>query len=120
MLGLASPAGPTELTLEVEEGELKAYVGAKRDKRQIAEPLHLGPDWRKEFGVIPAPAFGCIEGACRADNFSYEVERKPSSSPGAQPPTAPRQEVPAKTVAPAPAKRPATKAPPPQRGKRSK
>jgi eukaryotic-like serine/threonine-protein kinase len=121
MLGFDSPPSPAELWLEVdEEGVLKAFAGSRRnEKRLIAEPLHLGPDWAAEFGdITPKPSFGCIEGTCRAENFSFQVERREvePEAVAAAPRPAP---APAK-VAPAPAKRPATKAAPPSKGKRSK
>jgi eukaryotic-like serine/threonine-protein kinase len=95
MLWLASPEGPTDLELEVsEEGLLVASVGRGSDKRTIAEPIHLGPDWRKQFGekqpgAVPTAAFGCIEGTCRADNLVYQVKRAPPPAPPAVAPAAP-------------------------------
>ena len=114
MLGHAAASGPADLELEVnDQGDLVASVGRGPDKRTIAEPLRLGVDWQKQFGEVPVPAFGCIEGACQAENLSYQAKRLPTSAPTAQPVAAVREE-------PAPPKRPAPKPAPPPRGKRSK
>ncbi len=118
MLGFESPPSPAELWLEVDaEGVLKAFAGSKRsEKRLIAEPLHLGPEWLTAFGdIVPKPSFGCIEGTCRAENFSFQVERKevPQSLVAA-----PRSSPAPAKVAPAPARRPATKVSTPSKGKR--
>ncbi|HEX8822567.1 MAG TPA: serine/threonine protein kinase, partial [Archangium sp.] len=114
MLGHAAASGPADLELEVnDQGDLVASVGRGPDKRTIAEPLRLGVDWQKQFGEVPVPAFGCIEGSCQAENLSYQAKRLPTSAPTAQPVAAVREE-------PAPPKRPAPKPAPPPRGKRSK
>jgi predicted Ser/Thr protein kinase len=126
MLWLASPAGPTDLELEVDpEGVLVASVGRGSDKRPIAEPLHLGPDWHKDFGEkqpgeVPTAAFGCIEGTCRADNLVYQVKRVPPPPPAAV--TPPREEpAPARVVAPPPPpKRTPSKTSTSSKSKRSK
>jgi predicted Ser/Thr protein kinase len=130
-LWLASPAGPTDLELEVsEQGVLVASVGRGSDKRTIGEPLHLGPEWHEQFGEkqpgeVPTAAFGCIEGTCRADNLVYQVKRVPPAPPPVAAP--PREElVPAKAVVPptpkrpAPAPAPAPKVSAPSKTKRSK
>ncbi|WNG44495.1 serine/threonine protein kinase [Archangium minus] len=119
MLGADSPDGPVELELNIdEEGVLVASVGSKGGKRPIAEPIHLGLDWQeKHFGNAPFPAFGCIEGICQAEGFTYQVRHAPPPTV-TQAPEPPRQQT-VRTSAPAPARRPATKAAPPK-GKRSK
>lgn len=76
MLGLAAPEGEARLEMFVtEEGVLQAFVGQGKDQRPIAEPLNLGPDWQSHFGEPPQPAFGCIEGTCSAEGFTYTVDR---------------------------------------------
>jgi predicted Ser/Thr protein kinase len=130
MLGLASPLGTSHLEMEVSaEGVLRAFVGAGRDRRQIAEPLVIGANWQKHFGdAAPRPAVGCIEGSCRVEGFSYSIKRAPPPAPGSTvaeltgtPKPAP---VPAKTVkpVPTPTKKPQPKPapPPPKGGKRPK
>ena len=84
MLGLPSPQGPTRLELAVEEdGLLRAYVGEGKDRRAVGEPLNLGPEWTRQFGEPPAPAFGCIEGSCRAQRLTYALRRDPPPAPPA-------------------------------------
>jgi hypothetical protein len=113
---MLSPPPPSEGALELElavdeEGLLVASVGSRESKRAIGEPLHLGAGWMDEFGATPFPALGCIEGICRAENFTYQVRRvNPKTATASAPAPEPRQEP----------RRPATKAPPPSKGKRSK
>jgi predicted Ser/Thr protein kinase len=127
MLGQASPTGPSHLEMEVDaEGSLRAFVGTGQDRRQIAEPLVIGPAWQKHFGeAAPRPALGCIEGTCRVEGFSYTVRRAPpASSTGTAveaptPGVAKATPVPVKAVkpAPAPVRKPQAKpAPPPSKG----
>jgi predicted Ser/Thr protein kinase len=116
MLGQASPRGVAHLEMEVDaEGNLRAYVGEGKDRRQIAEPLAIGKDWQKQFGEVPRSAVGCIEGTCRVEGFSYMVKRAP---PAPVTPTVAAVSVPPKAAKPPPAKRPPAKAPPPKGGKR--
>ncbi|MCY1074770.1 serine/threonine-protein kinase [Archangium lansingense] len=122
MLGPDSPEGPVELELAVdEEGALVALLGSKGDKRPIFEPLQLGLNWQElRFGGPPAPAFGCIEGICQAESFSYQVKPAPPKPAGVVQASAPvRAETP-RPVAPTPAKRPPPKPAPAPKGKRSK
>jgi hypothetical protein len=127
MLGQASPSGASHLEMEVDaEGMLRAFVGTGRDRRQIAEPLVIGPEWQKHFGeAAPRPAVGCIEGTCRVEGFSYSVKHAPpppppSSTVAGLTPGAPKANpVPVKAVKPAPTpiKKPQAKpAPPPPKG----
>ena len=115
MLGLAPHENEVVLELKVDaKGILQAYVGKGKDQRALAEPLNLGPGWMEHFGDAPAPAFGCIEGTCRADGFVYTVRKAPPP-----PPTAPVQAEPvARAVAantvPAKAVTPKRPTPPPQ------
>ena len=84
MLSLPSPQEPTRLELAVdEEGLLRAFIGAGQDRRAVGEPLDLGPDWMRQFGEPPAPALGCIEGACRAEKLAYVLRREPPPAPPA-------------------------------------
>ena len=84
MLGLPSPQGAARLELAVEEdGLLRAYVGEGKDRRTVGEPLNLGPEWTRQFGEPPAPAFGCIEGSCRAQRLTYALRRDPPPPPPA-------------------------------------
>jgi hypothetical protein len=81
MLGMPSPEGEAVLELKVNaEGELRAFVGKGKDQRPITEPLNLGPGWMKHFGDTPRPGFGCIEGTCRAEGFTYTVAKEPPAS----------------------------------------
>ena len=110
MLSLPSPPGTSHLELTVDgEGVLRAWVGKGRDRRALAEPLLLGPDWQKQFGEVPVPAFGCIEGTCRLEDFSYLIQ--PAPPPPAAPAAAPREP-------PPPRRR--TQLSTPSRGKRSR
>jgi hypothetical protein len=122
MLGHAASEGAVDLELEVNDvGDLVAWVGRGSDKRMIGEPLRLGTEWQKQFGEVPVPAFGCIEGTCQAENLAYQVKRAPVPAPTAQPAAAVREEPAPKPVAPAAPKRPAPKpAPAPTKGKRTK
>ncbi len=111
MLGLASPEGEAALELRVDaDGVMQGYLGKGKDQRAIGEPLNLGPGWMEHFGDAPVPAFGCIEGTCRAEGFLYTVRRAPP--PGT---TAPVPDIPKSVVAAAPAKAvvPAKRPPPP-------
>ena len=104
MLGQASPTGEAHLEIEVDaEGVLQAFVGTGKDRRAIGEPLDLGPEWQEQFGEVPRAAFGCIEGTCRVEGFSYSVRQRAPSGPA---PVAPVPGAVAKTVAatPVPAK----------------
>ncbi len=116
MLGQHAPKSAVDLELEVnEEGVLTASIGRGPDKRTIAEPLHLGEDWRALFDTkMPKAAFGCIEGSCRAESLTFQVKRvTPPQTPSGAPVAAVREQTPApKAVAP--------KAPAPSKGKRSK
>lgn len=115
MLGPDSPKDGGESALEIRvdaEGVLQAYTGRDKDQRPMAEPLNLGPDWMEHFGTEPMPAFGCIEGTCRAEAFTYTLRQAP---PEPTPPavaaapvtrTVAASTVPAKAVTP-------KKAPPP-------
>ncbi|MDY7226784.1 serine/threonine-protein kinase [Hyalangium rubrum] len=126
MLGQDSPEGVAHLEMEVDaEGVLRAFVGSGKDRRPIAEPLIIGPDWQKHFGTgAPRPAVGCIEGTCRVEGFSYAIKRAPPAPPSTTvaglTPTPRPNPVPVKAVKPAPppAKKPPAKAPPPKGGKR--
>ncbi|MFE8595461.1 serine/threonine-protein kinase [Archangium violaceum] len=122
MLGPNSPEGPVELELQVdEEGALIASLGTKGDKRPLFEPLQLGMNWQElRFGSAPVPAFGCIEGMCQVEKFSYNVKSLPPKPAGVvQASAATRVETP-RTVAPAPVKRTPPKPAPAPKGKRSK
>jgi hypothetical protein len=127
MLGQASPEGEAALEIKVDaDGILQAYVGRGKDQRAIAEPLNLGPGWMEQFGDVPVPAFGCIEGTCRAEGLTYVVRQAPPPGttapvPAAVPPVAKAitaSAVPAKAVAPKkvtpppPPKKQPVKAPP--------
>ncbi|MCP3139137.1 serine/threonine-protein kinase [Pyxidicoccus xibeiensis] len=129
MLGLASPEGEAHLELKVDaEGLLQGYVGKGKDQRAIGEPLNLGPGWMEHFGNAPVPGFGCNEGACRAEGFTYIVRKSPppgTTAPVVVPPMARpvvANAVPAKAVTPKrpppppPKKQPVK--PPPKGGKR--
>lgn len=123
MLGLASPLGLTHLEMEVDaEGMLRAFVGTGKDRRTIAEPLVIGPEWQKHFGEVPRSAVGCIEGTCRVEGFSYSVKKAPpaTASPTVAELTPRPAPTPAKAVArpPPPVKKPPAKAPAPKGGKR--
>ncbi len=122
------------------EGVLEAFVGTGRERRRIAEPLHLGARWQEQFGAFPRPAFGCIESTCQATGFTYTVKRTPPPPPPPPPAPAPAvvvaqpapkpapapakvQAVPAKATVkptPAPPKRPAVKPLPSKPAKRTK
>jgi hypothetical protein len=129
MLGLPSPTGEAALEIKVDaDGILQAYVGRGNDQRAIAEPLDLGPGWMDQFrdgperpddgeGTFgaPVPAFGCIEGTCRAEGFTYVVRQAPP--PGTTAPVPPVPVPVVKTVAattvPAKAVTPKKVTPPP-------
>jgi eukaryotic-like serine/threonine-protein kinase len=84
-------AGNTRLELALEKsGDVKAYVGAGKDRRLIGEALGLGLGWKHLFGGMPKPALGCIEGTCAFSHFSYRVE---SERPPEPPPPPPVHEV---------------------------
>jgi hypothetical protein len=76
-------------------------------------------NWQElRFGSAPIPAFGCIEGVCQVEKFSYQVKPLPPRPAGVVQASAPvRVETP-RTVAPAPVKRPAPKPAPAPKGKR--
>ncbi|WP_164007841.1 serine/threonine-protein kinase [Pyxidicoccus trucidator] len=114
MLGLAAPEGEAVLELKVDaEGILRAYVGKGRDQRAIAEPLTLGPGWMEHFGdAPPEPGFGCIEGTCRAEGFTYTVRQSPPPGTTAPVPPTPVVRAVAANTVPAKAVTP-KKAPPP-------
>jgi serine/threonine protein kinase len=121
MLGQASPTGAAHLEMEVDAlGVLRAFVGTGKDRRPIAEPLIIGPEWQKHFGgEPPRPAVGCIEGTCRVEGFSYSIKRAPAQPPVAELGVPKANPVPVKAVkpAPTPTKKPQPKpAPPPSRG----
>jgi hypothetical protein len=136
MTGAAvAPPGEAHLELSVSaEGVLEAFVGTGTDRRQVAEPLDLGPNWQEQFGKTPQPAFGCVESACRASGLTYVIKRLPPPPPPATPavaepapkpqPAPPKvQAVPARATVkppPAPVRRPTVKAPPPKPVKRTK
>lgn len=131
MLGQASPSGVVHLEMEVDAlGVLRAFVGTGRDRRPIAEPLVIGPEWQKHFGeAAPRPAVGCIEGTCRVESFSYSIKNAPPPPPtttvAGLTPAAPKPApVPVKAVKPSapPPKKPQGRPPqpPPKGGKRSK
>ena len=113
MLGMPSPEGEAVLELKVNaEGELRAFVGKGKDQRPITEPLNLGPGWMKHFGAAPRPGFGCIEGTCRAEAFTYTVTQEPLAPvPQVAAPRPPPAVVatPVKAVAPKPAPPPPPK-----------
>jgi hypothetical protein len=117
MIGpIASPEGQAQLELSVDaEGVLQAFVGTGSDRRRIAEPLPLGPQWQEHFGEPPKPVFGCIEGTCQATGLRYHVRRAPpppAPPPAAPPPAAPPQPA---AVQAAPPAAPAPPAPAPPR-----
>jgi hypothetical protein len=72
-------------------GELRAFLGADRNRRVVGEPLQLGEDWQRLFGRLPQPAAGCLEGVCRFSSLRYSVRR----------PAPPALQVPAVAVTPA-------------------
>ncbi len=80
---VAPPAGPLRLELAVDaKGELRAFMGAGKDRRQVGEPLALGSEWVNQFGRTPTPAFGCVEGTCEFRQVRYELQRPGSSRSG--------------------------------------
>jgi hypothetical protein len=118
MLGHASPKEGVDLELTVDDlGVLRAFVGTGPDRRALAEPIYLGADWQKHFGEPPVPAFGCIEGKCRAEGLTYSIQREPPPLPMPPPPVLEeaRQDKP-----PPPPQRTGTRASSTQRNKRSK
>ncbi|MCY1016675.1 serine/threonine-protein kinase [Pyxidicoccus sp. MSG2] len=144
MLGLASPEGEAALEIKVDaDGILQAYLGRGKDQRAIAEPLDLGPGWMEHFGDGPergpgmaerssggpVPAFGCIEGTCRAEGLTYIVRQAPPPGTTAPVPpvpvvrtvaatTVPAKAVPPKKVTPPPPPRKQPVKAPPKGGKR--
>jgi hypothetical protein len=75
-------SGNTHLELALERsGDVRAYVGAGKDRRLIGEALGLGSGWKHLFGGMPRPAVGCIEGTCAFNHFSYRVERERAPEP---------------------------------------
>jgi hypothetical protein len=120
MLGQDSPAGLTHLEMEVDaDGVLRAYVGTKKDRRAIGEPLVIGREWQKQFGEGPRSAVGCLEGTCRVEGLSYSVKQAPplnpattvaAATPTPRPPAVPARPV---TKPPPPVKKPPAKTPPP-------
>jgi hypothetical protein len=114
MLGLASPEGEAALEIKVDaDGILQAYVGRGKDQRAIAEPLNLGPGWMEHFGNEPVPAFGCIEGTCRAEGLTYIVRQAPPPGTTAPMPPVPVVKTVAATTVPAKAVTPKKVTPPP-------
>ncbi len=114
MLGMPSPEGEALLELKVNaEGELRAFVGKGKDQRPITEPLNLGPGWMKHFGDTPRPGFGCIEGTCRAEGFTYTVDKEP---PAPAPQVAAPRPPPAVVATPVKAVVPKAAPPPPKKG----
>ena len=83
MLGPPSPAagtapGGVPVRLSVDRrGELRAEWMTEREWHTIGEPVELGPEWHRLFGRAPTPAFGCLEGVCRAQGLIFEVGREP-------------------------------------------
>ncbi|MCI0569858.1 MAG: serine/threonine protein kinase [Myxococcaceae bacterium] len=106
---------PLRMEMEIStEGELRAFLGAERNRRPVGEPLQLGEDWQRLFGRLPQAALGCLEGECRFDGLRFSVRR-----PGA--PVVPAVAVekaaptPAVTKRPAPPPAPAPKRTPPRK-----
>ncbi|RKG98301.1 serine/threonine protein kinase [Corallococcus sp. CA053C] len=123
MLGLAAPEGEARLEMFItEEGVLQAFLGQGKDQRPIAEPLNLGPDWQAQFGEPPQPAFGCIEGTCSAEGFTYVVDRPapPGTTPATPVVVAPPQQPPRTVASATPVKAvvPPKRVPPPPPPKR--
>lgn len=83
MLGPPAPRdAQATLSLSVDnDGAVRAFIGKGDDRRQIAEPLILGPTWKKQFGGALKPAMGCVDGTCRFDTVSYEGARRPPPPP---------------------------------------
>lgn len=114
-----------EMTVDA-EGVLRVFKGTGRDRRQLTEPLHLGPRWQEQFHEPPRPAFGCISGTCSATNFTYVVKRAPPPPPVVEASTEPvrppstTQTVPARASNPTPPQQSGGKAPPPKSNRRSK
>ncbi len=88
MLGPDSPAdGVAVLDVKIDaQGELLAFTGTGKDRRQVGEPIALGASWRRHFGKMPRPALVCLEGACDFDRINFDVRREP---PRVEPPPAP-------------------------------
>lgn len=83
--------GPTsskvmQVSLEIDKyGEARAFVGLGKDKRPLGEPVSLGKEWKKHFGRMPVAQLGCIDGECRFNAVTFEVERE-APMPPVQPP----------------------------------
>ncbi|MFL5321131.1 MAG: serine/threonine protein kinase [Myxococcaceae bacterium] len=66
-----------QLSISIDrQGEARAFMGSGKDKRQIAEPVSLGRDWKKHFGRMPIAQLGCIEAACKFSAVHFEVEKE--------------------------------------------
>jgi eukaryotic-like serine/threonine-protein kinase len=89
VLGPPSPReGTVRLELTIDKGgDLRAFVGAGKDRRAIGGPVELGPGWKKRFGKPPAPMLACVEGACQFRKPTWEVTREASPPPTPPPPT---------------------------------
>jgi serine/threonine protein kinase len=100
-------SGNTHLELALEKsGDVRAYVGAGKDRRLIGEALGLGGGWKHLFGGMPRPALGCIEGTCSFGRFSYRVEReRPPEPPPVVTPRPPAKTPPVQAHSPPPSKK---------------
>jgi len=111
MLGPQSPKdGHSRLELVVDRGgEVRAFAGSGKDRREIAEPLNLGQGWKRHFGKMPRGVLMCLEAGCSFERVALDVRRDPPA-PAPAPAVAPVKKV----LAPVPlVKKPAPKPPPP-------
>ncbi len=94
----------THLELSIDrEGELRAFSGAGKDRRQVGEPVSLGKGWRAHFDKAPRPAFGCVDGGCQFSKVQLTIAREAGAQPA--PPPAPVKAPPvAQKAPPAPVK----------------
>jgi serine/threonine protein kinase len=74
-------ANRLELNIDDKTGDLRAFVGAKGDRRLVGDPISLGPGWKKLFIRSPRAAVGCLDGACLFSQVAYLVETQPPPPP---------------------------------------
>ncbi|MGQ0508368.1 MAG: serine/threonine-protein kinase [Myxococcaceae bacterium] len=106
---------PTHVELLIDrDGELRAFAGSDKDRRQVGEPVSLGTDWRAHFGRTPRAAIGCLDGDCQFTRVQLAVARQGRAPP---PPPVLTSPEPAAGAPASPALSPPTKSAVAQKGK---